>query len=103
PLAVPEIHCDMSDAHFRARALRAKADRNPFVWLDIQDQAIGLHLALAKYDVRSAVKLDHDFRAAFCKTLARANVKRHPGPAPIVDEQFSRDRKSTRLNSSHVA
>src|SRR5215472_1428673 len=38
-LAVTEIHGDIAEAHFRSGALRPKGDGNPFVRLNVQDQA----------------------------------------------------------------
>src|SRR5438874_5160307 len=100
--AVPEIHGHVSNAHFCAGTLGAEADGNSFVGLDVQNQTIGFHLPLSKHDVRGAVELNHDFGAAFGEALARADIKRNAGPAPIVDEQFSGD-KSFRFRSSVYA
>src|SRR5215831_8541847 len=86
-LAVAEIHGDVSNAHLCAGPLGAKADGNSFVGLDVEHQAIGLHFALAENDVRGSMKLNHDFGAAFCEPFASADVKRHAGPAPVINQQ----------------
>src|SRR3989442_4583238 len=52
-LAIAEIHGDISDAHFRARALCAERNGNAFIGLDIQDKAVGFNLFFARDDVGS--------------------------------------------------
>src|SRR5882724_4399338 len=90
---VAEIHGDVADAHFRAGALCTKGDGNPFVRLNVQDEAVGFGFTAAKDDVRSTLVLDDDLGSAFGKTFAGAEIKRNVGPAPIVDEEFCGDER----------
>src|SRR2546425_11192662 len=91
-LAIAEIHGDISDAHFRARALCAERNGYAFIGLDIQDKAVGLNFFFAEDDVRSAAELDHDLRAALGETLAGSNIKGDAVPAPVVDQKFAGDK-----------
>src|SRR5258708_40125134 len=61
---VAEIHGDVSDAHFGARALCAKRNGNAFIGLDIQDKAVGVNLFFAEEGVGGAAGLDHYLRSA---------------------------------------
>src|SRR5713226_2246625 len=90
--AIAEIHGDVADAHFRARALCAERNGNAFIGLDIQDEAVGLNLFFAEDDVRSAAELDHDLRGALSETLAGTKIKGDACPAPVVDQQFASDK-----------
>src|SRR5215470_18757584 len=55
-LEVTEVHRHVADAHFRSRALGAKADGDSLVRLNVQHQAIRLHFAFAEDNMRSAAK-----------------------------------------------
>src|SRR5258705_9032724 len=48
------------------------------------------------------LELDDDLGAALPQRLAGSQIDRHAFPSPVVDEEPRRDRKSTRLNSSHL-
>src|SRR5262249_35162589 len=83
---VAEVHRDIADAHLCARAFRAERDGNSFIRLDVEDKAIGFDFFSTENDVGGALELNHDLRGALGEALACSQIKRHAGPAPVVDE-----------------
>ena len=64
--------------------------RDALLRLDAQDQQIGRGISSpssSEHGMRSGVELDRDFGHALGQLLAGADVKRHAGPAPVVDEE----------------
>src|SRR5712664_1332581 len=89
--AVVEIHVDEAELHDRARNFGAEAERDAFVGLDVNDQAIGLQIfyrRVAKEHERSAAEMHDDFRGAPLEALSGAEIEGHSGPAPVVDLQL---------------
>src|SRR5262249_27451050 len=89
--AIAEIHGDVADAHFRAGPLRSERNGDSFVRLNVENEAIRFHFFSAKNDVRRTLELNHDFGRALRKAFAGSEIKRHAGPAPIVDEHAHGD------------
>ncbi len=93
-VGVVEIHVHQAQLHQRAGNFRAEAERDAFLGLDVNHQAIGLQISyrgIAEQDKRGAAELDDDFRGAGGQALSRAQIKGNSGPAPIVDLKFKRD------------
>src|SRR3989475_6786257 len=67
--AIAEIHGDVSDAHFRARALCAERDGNAFIGLDIQDKAVGLNFFLPETKFGTPPELIQDSLPGLGKTF----------------------------------
>src|SRR6201998_1470370 len=88
---VAETHVDVANAHFGARTLGTKRNRDTLVGLNVQDQAVRVRFAAAENDVGSALELNDDFGGALGEALAGAEIKRDIGPAPVVDEKFCGD------------
>src|SRR5438477_9474174 len=86
--AIAEIHGDIADAHFSARAFGAEGDGNSFVGLDVEDQSIGFGFAAAEDNVGRAFELNDDFGGAFGEAFAGAEIERNISPAPVVDQKF---------------
>jgi hypothetical protein len=88
---VIEIHVHQAELHDRAGNLGGKTPRNAFVGLDVDHEPVGARVldgSLSKQHERRPAKLDGDFRHALGETLSSAEVKRHIGPAPIIDFEF---------------
>src|SRR5258708_77018 len=89
--AVVEIHVDEAELHDRARNFGAEAERDAFVGLDVNDQAIRLQVfysGVAKKNERSAAEMNDYFSGAPLEALSGAQVEGHAGPAPVVDLQL---------------
>src|SRR6266700_6313432 len=84
--AITEIHGDVSDAHFSPWALGPEGDGDAFIRLNVQDEAVGFDLALAKDHMRSAPEFDHDFGGALGETFSCSKIEGDAGPTPIVDQ-----------------
>ncbi len=67
--------------------LRAKAQRDSFVWLNANDQNIWLQrrIGIGEQPVRHFLELDRDLGDVFLQALSRTQVKRNAGPAPVVE------------------
>src|SRR5262249_10645531 len=88
---IVELHVHEAQAYYRARNFSAESQRNSFVGLNVNDQTVRLQvsdLSLPKQHKRGPPKLDSDFGCTLLQALARPQVERHAGPAPIVDMQF---------------
>src|SRR5690349_9062425 len=91
---VVKVHIHQTQAHDRAGNLGAKTERDAFIRLNVNYQAIDVRILdgrLAEKHERRLAKLHGDFRDAPGKALAGANVKRHTAPAPVFNLQFSGD------------
>ena len=91
---VAEMHAHR--AHFQAGAgnLAVEAQVNAFVRLQAQRDRVGIEVLAAlrgEQDVRRGPKLNAHFARAQRQVFAGAQIKRHAGPAPVVDEQLQRD------------
>src|ERR1700687_1923755 len=92
--AVVEIHIHEAELHDRAGNFCAEAERDAFVGLDVDDQAIRLQIfnrGVAEENERSATELNDDFGGAPLEALAGAEIERHAGPAPVVNLQLHGD------------
>ena len=74
--------------------LGAEAQRDALVRLDADGEQVGLNLlagAARRHAVedqqRRLLELDADLRGPLLQPLARAQIKRNPGPAPVFDLQ----------------
>ena len=91
---VLEVHVDGADLHPRRRHLGAEAQRDALVGLDAQHEHVRLELLgrrVGERQVRHALELDRDLGDALRQPLARAQVERRAGPAPVVDAQARGD------------
>src|SRR5260370_14865850 len=72
--AVIEIHIYEAELHDRAGNLRAEAQRNAFLGLNMDDEAVGFQIfypGVAEQDEGSPAELDHDLRGALRESLSR--------------------------------
>ena len=87
--AVVEVHVHETKLHYGAGNFCAEAQRDAFIGLNVNDQAIGfeiLHRGVAKKNERRAAELDDDLGHALREAFAGAKVEGHAGPAPVVDQ-----------------
>ena len=92
--AVIEIHVHEAEFHHGAGNFCTETERNTLLGLNVNDQAVGLQVSnagISKEHERGAAELDDDLRHAPREALAGAKIKRHAGPAPVIDEQFQGD------------
>src|SRR6202158_2225600 len=93
---VIEIHIPQAELHDRAGNLCAEAERDAFLGLNMDDEAVGFQISYRRVtgqDEGSPAELDHDLRRASREPLSRAQIERHARPAPVVDLQFQSDKR----------
>ena len=87
----------------RSAPLRRERQFDRLARLDAEDQLVGpgadegthvpLALDRAEQVERRLLELDRDLGDSRRQPLARAQVERHAGPAPVVNEYFHRDKR----------
>src|ERR1700719_1890474 len=91
---VVKVHVDEAETHDRAGHFCAKAERDSFLGLDVNDHAVGFDVfdgGVAEKDEGSAAELDNDFSGAFGEAFAGAEIKGNAGPTPVVHQKLQGD------------
>src|SRR5712691_1279818 len=90
---IAKMHGHRTHADVWSRLFGQKGVHNALVGLEAKRQNIMVPLSAVldrKHQMRSGLEMDANFRALARQPFARAQVKRHTRPAPIIQRQFER-------------
>src|SRR5690606_5851903 len=91
-MTVADVHLHLSDPDVGPGDLRAEAERDPLVRLDVENERVRSAAALGGREEteRRRTKADRDLGQALRQAFSVTKEERDSGPTPVVDVEFER-------------